>query len=51
MRPGSQDLEQGQQEDELFLLSPSKIIPAAKEVFQGILGVVEHVYSVESNSV
>ena len=51
MRPGNEDLELGQQADELFLISPSSIVPASKEIFEGILGVVEHIYGVQTNSV
>ena len=51
MRPGTDLLQSGQQGDELFLIAPSSIIPASNEIFQGILGVVEHIYGLQTNSV
>lgn len=51
MRPGTDSLQSGQQADELFLISPSSIVPASREIFQGILGVADHIYGLQTNSV
>ncbi|XP_066933740.1 zinc carboxypeptidase-like [Clytia hemisphaerica] len=49
MRPSEATLGQNQNPTELFLLSPKSIVPASSEVFDGIIGTVEHIYGRTEN--
>ena len=51
MRPSEATLGQNQDPTELFLLSPKSIVPASSEVFDGIIGTVEHIYGRNENQV